>query len=71
MGLRIETEQNDENARWMWKLMDGDRFICISDIHGFETEQKAREGAKRALSLSVEVDGDYGPEYAGERDFSD
>ena len=71
MSLRLITEQNDENGRWMWKLVDGDRHVCMSDIHGHAGQEEAREAAKRAFSQPVTIDGVYGEEFAGERDFSD
>lgn len=70
MAMRIELEQNDQNDRWMWKLKDDKRHICMSGIHGYETQEQAQEAAKHAFSAPVTIKGGYGEEYAGEREFS-
>lgn len=68
---KIRLEQNDKTERWMWQLMDGEKHICMSGIRGFETMEDARDAAKIAFSQPVEIEGEYGTEYAGEREFSD
>ena len=70
MSQRIHISQG-KRGRWRWQLKDGGRHICMSGIRGFETAEEARRAAKRAFGQTVEIDGEYGPEYAGERDFSD
>lgn len=70
MSQKIHVIQGKRH-RWRWQLKDGDRHIAMSGIRGFATEEEARNAAKRAFGEAVEIDGEYGEEYAGARDFSD
>ena len=60
-----------KRGRWRWSLRDGGKHIAQSGIRGFGSQEEAADAAKRAMGAAVEIDGEYGPEYAGERDFAD
>ena len=70
MAQKIHVRQG-KRGRWRWQLKDGDKHIAMSGIRGFGSQEEAARAAKRAMGSAVEIDGEYGPEYAGERDFAD
>lgn len=64
-----------KHGRWFWQLVEADgKHICMSAITGgggFGSKAETIREAKRVFGGAVEIEGEYGPEYAGQRDFSD
>lgn len=58
-------------GRWRYFLLKDGKHRAMCGVWGYGSLEDARSAAVRDFSESVEIDGEYGPMYAGGRDFSD